>query len=292
MRKKAGLTGGIYIIISAVLFGVMPLMTRIVFAHGANGYTAAFFRYAFGSVVLWALICSDRSKSRLLRISRRQMASAAIFSLFYSMLLVSLFLAYSYIDTGLATALHFTYPAIVIVLNLVVFRSFPAKREIVSLCLAIAGVFLMNAYGGAADAKGMAFAILSGVSLALFVVFFEHNSLKDLPTVIATFWISLLAAAVIGAFITITGNWQLPADAIGWAMMVVLAISTGVVAFVCFQKGIKTCGGVMASILSMLEPVISLFIGWSVFHEKMSAASVLAVVCILCSATVLLAKPE
>ena len=289
MQKKAGMAGGVYIIISAVLFGIMPLMTRIVFDHGANGYTAAFFRYAFGSVVLWLVIRADRSKSKLLKISRRQLVSAAVFSLFYSMLLVTLFLAYSYMDTGLATALHFTYPAIVIILNLLIFKSFPAKREIISLCLAIAGVFLMNV-GSTANIKGMTFAILSGASLALFVVFFEHDSLKDLPTVIATFWISLFAAVVIGAFVTATGNWQFPEDAIGWAMMTVLAISTGVVALVCFQKGVKTCGGVMASILSMLEPVISLVIGWTVFHEDMSVASIIAAVCILCSATVLMIK--
>ena len=290
-KTNERLHGSLYVIISATIFGLMPLMTKTILNHGANGYTAAFFRYAIGSLILYAVIKLSRNKT--IRIEKKQIGIAALFSLFYASLLAFLFTSYSYIQLGLATTLHFTYPAIVILLNLIIYKAVPSKNEIFSLCLAIAGVFLMNAYGGDINATGVVFAILSGVSLAAFAVLFEHSSLKSQPTIVATFWISVFSAIDLAVFITLTGNWQLPSDSTGWIMTGVMAITTGVIALVCFQKGIATCGSVTASLLSTLEPITSLLIGWVMFNEDLTTLSLIAVACILCSALVLLiGKPK
>ena len=43
------------VILSAVLFGTMPLLARIAYAHGSNPFTVAFGRFLFGSIGLGIL---------------------------------------------------------------------------------------------------------------------------------------------------------------------------------------------------------------------------------------------
>jgi drug/metabolite transporter (DMT)-like permease len=44
--------GIFYIILSSVLFGMMPLLARIAYSYNSNAYMVAFLRFAFGSLFL------------------------------------------------------------------------------------------------------------------------------------------------------------------------------------------------------------------------------------------------
>jgi drug/metabolite transporter (DMT)-like permease len=109
---------------------------------------------------------------------------------------------------------------------------------------------------------------------------------------VLSFWISVFAAAELAVFITVTGNWSFPADALGWGMTAVLAVSADVLALVLFQAGLRSVGGVAASLLSTFEPVTGLLVGVIVFREALTVLSVIAVALILASVVILLAKKE
>ena len=288
-QKNNRLIGSVYIILSAFLFGLMPLMTRTIFAHGGNAYTSAFFRFSMGAVFLWAVIRFG-NKDRV-RVEKAQLISVAGLSCFYALMLGLLYSSYAFISSGLATTLHFTYPAAVILLQLILFRSRPSGRELLCLLLAVGGVFLMNLNSGGTNFKGMLLAVMSGVAYAFYIALYGRSCTKSLSAPVLSFWISVFAALELGIFITATGNWQLPADAVGWGMTVLLAFSMNVLALVFFQKGLKICGGVAASLLSTFEPITSLFVGFLVYHEQLGVSSIIAVICILCSVVILLAGP-
>ena len=57
MRKNVhALVGPGAVILSAVLFGTMPLMAKRAFALGSNAYTTAFGRFATGAVIAGLVI--------------------------------------------------------------------------------------------------------------------------------------------------------------------------------------------------------------------------------------------
>jgi drug/metabolite transporter (DMT)-like permease len=285
---KTRARGIIYVIASAVLFGMMPLMTKTIFAHGGNAYTAAFFRFLIGAVLLGLIVKVGRHE-RLL-IGKKELLSALGLSVFYALMLGLLYSSYAYISSGLATTLHFTYPAAVILLQLALFRVRPTKRELLCLILALGGIFLMNFRGGRTSLAGILLAVFSGVAYAFYIALYGRSRVKDLSALLLSFWISVFAAAELALFITLTGNWQLPTDMAGWGMMTLLALLTDVLALVFFQEGLKACGGVMASLLSTFEPLTGLAIGVLVYREALTLASVAAVVCILGSVLLLLVK--
>ena len=287
---KARARGIVYVIASAVLFGMMPLMTKTIFAHGGNAYTAAFFRFLIGAILL-AMILKLGKHERLL-IGKKELSSALGLSVFYALMLGLLYSSYAHISSGLATTLHFTYPAAVILLQFVLFGIRPAKRELLCLVLALGGIFLMNFRGGGTSLAGILLAVFSGVGYAFYIVLYGRSRVKDLSALLLSFWISVFAAAELALFITVTGNWQLPTDMAGWGMTALLALLTDVLALVFFQEGLKACGGVMASLLSTFEPLTGLVIGVLVYQEALTLASVAAVLCILGSVLLLLVRTD
>ncbi len=70
MKKENENLGGAYVVLSAVLFGCMPLLAKIAYTHGSNAYAAAFGRFLFGSIFLLAII---RFKSDTVKISKEEL---------------------------------------------------------------------------------------------------------------------------------------------------------------------------------------------------------------------------
>lgn len=75
-QQKKGMA---LIILSAVLFGFMPLFAKIAYAHGNNAYTLAFHRFFFGSIVMFLIVHFVQKNS--LRIKPREMKSIFYLSL-------------------------------------------------------------------------------------------------------------------------------------------------------------------------------------------------------------------
>lgn len=143
----------------------------------------------------------------------------------------------------------------------------------------------MSANSGGGSVKGALLAVTSGL---LYIVLYERSGTRSLSALVLAFWLSIFAALELGIFITITENWQIPHDTAGGMMLIILALSTNVLALVFFQKGLQTCGGVMTSLLSTFEPITGLLIGLIIYHEALGVSSVIAVLCILSSVFILL----
>lgn len=114
MKSKNEKLGMLFIIISAVLFGFMPLLTKVAYQHGGNAYSVAFGRFFIGAILLLLLILVIPSCK--IMVNRIQILELAKLSFFYALMPILLYSSYEYIDSGLATTLHFTYPIIVVVI--------------------------------------------------------------------------------------------------------------------------------------------------------------------------------
>ena len=55
-KKYSSIVGPGAVILSAVLFGTMPLMAKQAFTLGSNAYTTAFGRFATGAVIAGLVI--------------------------------------------------------------------------------------------------------------------------------------------------------------------------------------------------------------------------------------------
>ena len=80
----------------------------------------------------------------------------------------------------------------------VVFRNRLHTRQIICLFICIAGITCFYTPGQAESVSGMALAVASGFSYALYILFLGRSGLQHLHVMVVTFWISLLSATEVG----------------------------------------------------------------------------------------------
>lgn len=273
--------GMICTIISGILFGTMPLMAKSAYALGSNAYTLAFGRFLTGA--LFSGIALLIQYGTVFKINARQMMTVAILSIFFSAMPCMLYSSYRYIDSGLATTLHFTYPIIVMLISVFVFKTKLNRTSVLCLLTCVAGIFCLCNSEGNMDSRGMLVAAGSGVVYAIYISGVDHSDLKDLPTLVIIFWLSLFSTVLIMFFsvpqhqLLLTLPWQV------WISYTGLGLVAMVIAASLFQLGIMKCGGVKSSMLSTVEPVTGVLIGTIIFQETITVKSAIGIFLILLS---------
>ncbi len=275
-------------VLSAVLFGCMPLLAKIAYTHGSNAYTTAFGRFLFGSIFLLAII---RFKGDTVRISKKELLEILKFSVPYALMPIFLYRSYDFIDSGLATTLHFTYPVVVILLLALFYRKRMKQKQIFCTVICMIGILLMYDPNGQVEIAGIVLAALSGVFYAIYIVLLGNSLVKQMSPFILSFWLSVFSTAEIGSIALCSGKLTFQIGSGGWGAEIVLALLTSVCALVLFQKGVLLCGEVKASLLSTFEPLTGLIIGLAVFREAISIKQLAGIFCILIAVLLLVLVP-
>ena len=152
MENKNILKGFIYVIVSAVIFGSMPLMATSIYADGMNSVSLVFWRNFLSLPLLFLL--AKREKASM-KINAAAIPSVAFIALFGCCLTPILLLSsYNHIASGTSTVFHFIYPAVVVILELVLFKKKTGIIGILSLALCIFGICLFYTPGAQLDAFG------------------------------------------------------------------------------------------------------------------------------------------
>lgn len=273
-----------------MFFGLAPIFAKLAFTSGISSSLLSALRFLIGAVIL--LVCMLVGGISL-RVKPREIWKIAIVAAFYAAMIILLFSSYTYISSGLSTTLHFCYPVFVMVFSVVLMHRRAGLVEIVCVILAAAGIMLLNGAAEQTSTVGAAFAVLSGVSYAAAVILIELLKLDELPSVTLAFYISVFSSVYCSIFALISGNASgfgiTVSSAVG---ILLLAVTTNVLAIVFFQKGLHLCGGVKASLLSTLEPLTSVVVGAAVYSEQVTFVNIIGMAMILLSAALLVIKPK
>lgn len=287
--KKRELIGSLYVIISAVMFGIMPLLTKVAYSHGGNAYSVALGRFLFGAIFLFLFVVFTPECT--LKVSPFYIKELFKISLFYSITPILLYKSYDYIDSGLATTLHFTYPVAVAFMMLLFYKIKLSKKQIICTVITMCGILFLYTPGGKAGTMGMALAVISGITYALYITVMGRSYAKELHPFVMTFYLSFFASLEIGAIALVTNSLTLGIQKEALFAEIILSFLTVVIALVLFQRGVYWCGEIKASLLSSFEPITGLVIGMAVFSEQISMKELTGILLIM-SAVVIMVMPE
>lgn len=285
MKKQIG---SLYVILSAVLFGMMPLLAKIAYAHGSNAYMVAFGRFFLGSAMLGLVILLLPNCS--VKIGRQRLLELFKLSVSYALMPILLYASYNYIDSGMATTLHFTYPVAVMLILVIVCKKKLERKQVICAALCLAGMVLLTSPDSHPSVPGILLAVGSGIVYAVYIVLLGRSTAGELHPLTLAFWLALFSTAEIGAAALVTRNLVFSLDGIGWVAEAGMAFFTTVFALVLFQKGLFLCGEVKASLLSTFEPLTGILIGIIAFQEVLTPSKVLGIIGVL-TAVVLLVLP-
>lgn len=259
--------GYIYTALSAIIFGLMPLLTKIIIARGATSLTIPFFRVFYVTIVLFFVL---KIKKIDLHLEKRDLLSVILTSIFGSGLtIIILNESYNYVDTGIATSLHFLYPLFVAILCCFFYGEKIKKKQIISLSFALVGIICFMSKGNG-SLFGYLLAIASGLTYAFYLVKMDKSGLVKMNTLKLSFYLALFTTIEIFTMNLYMQEVVFKMDALSYGLLLVLALSSSFLATVLLQKGVLLLGSTRASFICLLEPVTSMIVGILWLNEALT----------------------
>ena len=277
MTKQKGVLA---VIISAIIFGSMPLMAKIVYEQGSNPISLVFYRFLF--VLPFLYLLTKRDKNETLKITEEELKKIIIVSTFgYAATALLLFMSYNYIPSGMATTIHFTYPIFVILGCIMFFKEKTSIIKIISVILCVSGIMAFYDGDGKVDLMGIGLAFTSGITYAFYTIYIDKSGLKKMNTFKLTFYLCLVSSIMVFIFGIITKSLIINIKPIGWIISLLLALLAGLGGVTLYQIGIKTIGPQNTSILSTFEPITSIVLSVLILNEPFTIKTAIGIVLIL-----------
>ena len=279
--------GYIYTALSAIIFGLMPLLTKIIIARGATSLTIPFFRVFYVTIVLFFVL---KLKKIDMHLEKRDWLSVIHTSVFGSGLtIIILNESYNYVDTGIATSLHFLYPLFVAILCCFFYGEKIKKKQIISLSFALVGIICFMSKGNG-SLFGYLLAIASGLTYAFYLVKMDKSGLVKMNALKLSFYLALFTTIEIFTMNLYMQEVVFKMDALSYGLLLVLALSSSFLATVLLQKGVLLLGSTRASFICLLEPVTSMIVGILWLNEALTFNKGLGGLAIIISLIIFLKK--
>lgn len=288
MAAQKVFRGYVYSILSAVIYGLMPLMATHIYADGVNAMTLVFLRnfLALPSLALLAYI-----ESKTLKIKIKPFFSISILSfLGCTITPILLFSSYNYIPSGTATIFHFVYPTLVVIIGLVFLKRKMEKATLISIAFCFVGIAVFYNPQNSFHFGGAGLALMSGVTFAIYVVLLSKFESLENMGFLFSFYVALWSSIITFVLCVSTNSLLLPQSFDGWLLCALFALLVTTGAVVLFQQGTFIIGGERSAILSTLEPITGVVVGIWLLGEKCKFNIVLGSVLVLAASVVIAAS--
>jgi DME family drug/metabolite transporter len=179
-------------------------------------------------------------------------------------------------SVGLATFVGIgSAPVVVAGYDAVVTRERPPARSLVALGVSLVGLALLvgGSIGqGSEMVAGALVALISGVSFAAITIV-NRKPVPGLNPVALTGGAFTAGALMLTPF-ALAARTGLPRDLEGWALAVALGVGITALAYVLFLAALETVPPFVATIITLLEPLLGAILGAIVFGERLGVVGV------------------
>jgi drug/metabolite transporter (DMT)-like permease len=268
-------SGVLLCLASAAAFGTMGIFGKLAYGEGVTVGTLLAVRFALAAAVFWMLVAGSGAARRLRGLPRRDVALAlGLGAVGYSAQAGCYFVALRRIDASLLALLVYTFPAIVTVAAIVLGRERASRRTSLALALASSGLVLVLAGSatGALDPLGAGLGLTAAVVYSAYILVSEGVAGRvDALTLSALVCTGAAASLSVATFAV--GDLDVArVGPAGLAWLVAIALVSTVAAITLFFAGLRRVGPSAASILSTLEPVVTVGLAFVVFAESLGPA--------------------
>jgi drug/metabolite transporter (DMT)-like permease len=263
-RNLTPFSGIAWIAVSACAFGAMAIFARFAYASGANVTGVLAARFAIAGLLLAAvMVVTKRPWPR----GRPLAVAIGMGAIGYVGQAACFFTALNHASAGLVALLLYAYPTLVVLLSAAFLHERLTAPKLVLLAVSFVGLALTLG-GGQGTATGITLGLAAAAFYSVYIVIgareLRHTDALASTTVVC------LSAAVVLALSTLVTEARFPATPGGWSAIGAIAIVSTVVSILAFFAGLKRVGPAVASIVSTLEPVVTVALAWFVLGETLT----------------------
>lgn len=272
------------VLISATAFGTLSILAKLAYRAGLGTEQLLAFRFVLAALGMWGLALILRQNP--LRFERRRLLTLiALGAIVYTGQSLTYFTALRTLPASLCVLIAYIYPSLVVLAGWLFLRRSVSAWHWVALVASFLGVALL--VGGAQFqlAWALVFAIASPAIYTGYILVGERV-MSSVPAVGASAVImsgAAIAFCVIAAF---AGQLALPMSAGGWAVGFAIALVPTMVAISLFLAGLPRIGAARSSLLSTLEPVVTVLLAVVLLGDRLSVIQVLGGVLIIVAVVV------
>lgn len=282
--------GYLLVFLSAAGFGLMTIFASFGYDSGVNVTTLLFLRFAIASLCFFAYLFF---KTKKWSIMKRQLLSLLLLGgILYTLQSSLYFSSVQYISKSLAALLLYLYPVFVAVLAFIVNKERLSLKSLISILISLAGmVFVLGSPSGNLNGTGVLLAVAAGIVYSVYIVIGNRVALQVSPIITSAF-ITLFASVSLLLSGMFSGALNFKFEPVGWLPIVAVALCSTVLSIFTFFAGMNITGPTKASIVSMVEPVVTIMASTLLLQEKMSQLQIIGGLIVLTGAVLVVLAGE
>lgn len=271
------MSGVLMILGAAVCFGVTPTFAKISFDNGADSAGLLAARYVCASIVILGFLAIRR---RLEPVGRKHSGVLILAGLF-CVQGYTFFQSLQLTSTVITVLLLYTYPLLVTVGSAVFLGEHLDRSKAGILLIGVLGVCLtLGGVSGHVSGLGVALGLASGISFSVFLLLGKERLGGELDPIEMTGLIYAVSAVVFTVLLVL-GDGSLPSNAEGWLALAGVVVIGTIASMTLFLSGLERLPAGVTSMLSTLEPAVSVGLAALVLGEGLSAIQVLGMCLVL-----------
>jgi drug/metabolite transporter (DMT)-like permease len=272
-------------LVSACGFGLMAIFAKEAYRAGLGVTSLLAARFVLAALVFWTIVAvrgSVRPPRRLV------VACLALGAIGYSAQAGLFFTALEHIDASLTSLLLYTYPALVFCAAVALRRERFTPSKAAALVLASGGAALVLLGGGTGglEPTGVLLALGAAVTYTTYILVADGVVARIDPFLLGAL---VTTGAATTFLLTGAASGTLALDR-GWIWIVAIALLSTVLPIATFMLGMERVGASTASIVSTVEPVVTVALAVALFGEALGPPQVLGGVLVLAAVVALQAR--
>jgi drug/metabolite transporter (DMT)-like permease len=301
--------GAFLCLLSAVCFGAMAIFGKLAYDAGVDVGDLLLVRFAVAAVLLLVVAGTTGALRGVPR--RSLVAGLAMGGIGYAAQSGLFFGALERIDASLLALILYAYPALVTIGAIALRRERASARRVAALLIASAGTALVlgGAASGTLDPVGAAMGFGAAVAYTVYIlagdrigggdragggdeagardeagtgdlagrelVGGEGRAGRGIPPIALSSLVCTGAACTFAVVSAAQGGPRLNFAPSGWLWLTAIAVVSTVAAILTFFAGLARVGPSAASILSTLEPVVTVLLAATIFGESLNSTQLL-----------------
>lgn len=263
------------VLFSATLWGTTGVFVRAIYSMTAtHALSVGFFRLAFSLPFLW-IACWLVLKRRMFQVKPFDLLLMLLIGGLMAVYQIGYFSAIAQIGVAAATLITLcTAPVWVAMLAAVLLRERLTRSVSLAGGCAIVGTILLvgiqsNSGANTNSLLGVLLALTSAVSYAAIVLCSRRLAGRYHPLQSVT--ISFTVSALLLLPCTLVVGWVGSYPALGWAFLLYLGVIPTALAYFVYFRGMRHTSATVASIATLLEPLISTLLACWIFGEQLGS---------------------
>ncbi|MEA2154743.1 MAG: hypothetical protein QOE11_883 [Solirubrobacteraceae bacterium] len=263
--------GIVLCLVSACGFGLMAIFAKEAYLAGLGVTSLLAARFVLAAALFWAIVAlrpATRPPRRLV------VGCLALGCVGYAAQAGFFFSALQHIDASLTSLLLYVYPALVFCAAVALGRERVDPWKAGALVLASAGAALVLLGGGTGGLQltGVLLALAAAATYATYILVTETIVRRVDPFLLG----ALVTTGAAATFLVAGGaSGSLQFTAGGWIWIAALAVLSTILPIVTFMLGMKRVGASTASIVSTVEPVVTVGLAVVLFGDALGPLQVL-----------------